>query len=336
MIDFFRCSPPSSRGGRNALPLCCVLFVALAATGFAYAQAYPTKPIRLVVGLGAGAQTDTIARLIGQKLSESWGQPVVIDNRTGAGGVLAASTVAKSTPDGHTLLLLTSFAISAALYPNLPYDPLKDFAGVAQIGYTTQALATAPSQGIKTVQELIALARAQPGKILYASGAAGLATHLNGEKFRLAAGIKVVNVAFKGGSDVVIETLAGRTHYCFAGLAPVLPFIKDGRLLALAVNAPQRSPALPEVPTLGETLPEFKKPESSSGLLAPAKTPRAILNQISKEIARVMQLPDIKERMHAIGLAPAPTTPEEYDKILREQITALSKLVRDAGLRPSN
>lgn len=316
---------------RNSRYVLSVLFSGAAVP--ALAQPFPAKPVRLVVGLGAGAQTDTIARLIGQKLSESWGQPVVIENRTGAGGVIAASMVAKATPDGHTLLLLTSFAISAALSTNLPYDPLKDFAGVAQVGFTTQALAAAPAWGVKSVKELIALAQSQPGKILYASGAAGLASHLNGEKFRLAAGIKVVNVAFKGGSDVVIETLAGRTQYCFAGLAPVLPFIRDGRLLALAVNTPQRSPVLPDVPTLGETLIEFRKPESSSGMLAPAHTPRPILNQISKEIARVLNLPDVKERLQAIGLTPAPSTPDEYDKILREQITALSKLVRDAGLR---
>lgn len=316
---------------RNSRYVLSVLFSGAAVP--ALAQPFPAKPVRLVVGLGAGAQTDTIARLIGQKLSESWGQPVVIENRTGAGGVLAASMVAKATPDGHTLLLLTSFAISAALSTNLPYDPLKDFAGVAQVGFTTQALAAAPAWGVKSVKELIALAQSQPGKILYASGAAGLASHLNGEKFRLAAGIKVVNVAFKGGADVVIETLAGRTQYCFAGLAPVLPFIRDGRLLALAVNTPHRSPVLPDVPTLGETLLEFRKPESSSGMLAPAHTPRPILNQISKEIARVLNLPDVKERLQAIGLTPAPSTPDEYDKILREQITALSKLVRDAGLR---
>ncbi len=312
------------------LPL---LFALAAAPGFAQQLSFPSKPVRLVVGLSAGAQTDTIARLIGQKLSEVWGQPVVVDNRTGAGGVIAASLVAKAAPDGHTLLLLTSFAISAALSPNLPYDPIRDFAGVAQVGFTTQALAAAPSWGVKSVKELITLAQSQPGKIIYATGAAGLASHLNGEKFRLAAGIKVVNVAFKGGSDVVIETLAGRTQYCFAGLAPVLPFIKDGRLLALAVNAPQRLQVLPDVPTLGETLPEFKKPESSSGMLAPANTPRPILNQISKDIARVINLPDMRERLQAIGLTPAPSTPEEYDKILREQITALSRLVRDAGLR---
>lgn len=296
-------------------------------------QDYPSRPIRLVVGLSAGAQTDIIARLLAQKLSEGWGQSVVVDNRTGAGGVLAASMVAKAAPDGHTLLLLTSFAISAAVHPNLPYDPIKDFAGVTQIGFTTQALATSASSSAKSVKELIALAQAQPGKLLYASGAAGLASHLNGEKFRLAAGIKVVNVAFKGGSDVVIETLAGRTHYCFAGLAPVLPFIKDGRMLALAVNSPQRSPVLPDVPTLGETLSEFKKPESSSGMLAPAKTPPAILNKIGREIARVLALPDIRERLLAIGLTPAPTTPDEFDRILREQIAALTKLAKDAGLR---
>ena len=309
--------------------------VALAAAPvFAQAQQkFPSKPVRLVVGVPAGSGPDTFARIIGQKMSESWGRPVVVDNRPGAGGALAGGIVAKAAPDGHTLLLTPSFAISAALHPNLPYDPLKDFAGVTQIGFNIQALIVAPSLGVKSVNDLIALAKAQPGKIIYSSGGAGSNTHLSGERFRLAAGIKVVNVAFKAGSEALIETLAGRTHYCFAGVAPALQFIQDGKLLALAVNAPQRLPILPDVPALAETLPDFKKPESSTGLLAPAKTPRPVLNQISKEVARILDLPDIKERLQAFGFAPAPSTPEEYDKIVREQIETLTKLVRDAGLR---
>ncbi|MCC7483446.1 MAG: tripartite tricarboxylate transporter substrate binding protein [Burkholderiales bacterium] len=307
---------------------------AVAAPGLAQAQQrFPTKPIRLVTGSAPGAQTNTVARMIARKMSESWGQPVVVDNRPGAAGVLAASMVAKATPDGHTLLIASSFPISAALYANLPYDPLKDFAGVTQIAHFTQALLVAPSLGVRSVKDLIALARAQPGKIIWSSGVAGLPSHLNGERFRLAAGIKVVNVAFKAGIEACIETLTGRTHYCVAGLTPVLPFIKDGKLLALAVTTPQRSPAVPEVPAMAETLPDFKKPESSYGLLAPAKTPRPVLNQISKEVARILDHSDIKERLQAFGSVPAPTTPQEYDKILREQIETLSRLARDAGLR---
>ena len=312
-----------------------VLAGSTVATGPASAQQkFPSKPIRLVVGFAPGSGADAYARMIGQKMSESWAQPVVVDNRPGAGGVLAAAQVAKAAPDGHTLLFGSNFAISAALQPNLPYDPFKDFAGVTQIGFGTQVLVVAPALDVKSVKDLIALAKAQPGKIIFGSPSAGGPTHLSGARFNLAAGIKVVHVAFKGSPEAMIEVLAGRTHYSVLPLVTPLPYIKDGKLLALAVNTAQRSPVLPDVPALAETLPEFKRPETSTGLLVPAGTPRPILNQISKEIARILDLPDIKERLQFIGFAPAPTTPEEYDKILREQIETLTKLVRDAGLRP--
>ncbi|OGA06089.1 MAG: hypothetical protein A2W68_17045 [Betaproteobacteria bacterium RIFCSPLOWO2_02_64_14] len=298
-------------------------------------QKFPSKPIRLVVAFTAGGSTDTIARMIGQKMSESWGQSVVVDNRGGAGGTLAASAVAKAAPDGHTLLLPGgNFVINPVLQPNLPYDPFKDFAGVTQLGFGTQVLSVAPALGVKSVEDLIALAKAQPGKIIFGSPPVGAGTHLNGARFNLAAGIRVVTVAFKGGQEALIQTLGGRTHYAISGLAVALPFIKDGKLLALAVTTPQRSPVLPEVPTLAETLPEFRRSETSIGLLAPAKTPPPILNQISKEVARILDLPAIKEQLQGIGIVPVPTTPEEYDKIFRAQIEILSKLVRDAGLRP--
>jgi tripartite-type tricarboxylate transporter receptor subunit TctC len=321
-----------------------IVFATVVVTGVALAAApgmpqaqqnYPGKPIRVVISSTAGSQPDSIARMLGQKMSESWGQPVVVDNRPGAGGVLAASPVARAAPDGHTLLYaLPNFSISVALQPSLPYDPLKDFSGITQIGFTTNVLVVAPALGVKSVNDFIALARNQPGKLIFGTSPTGSAAHLSGARFNVVAGIKTVHVAFKGGPEATIEVLAGRIHYHIGTLGVLLPFIRDGRLLALAVASPQRSPALPDVPALGEMLAEFKRPETSHALLAPAGTPRPVLNQISKEIARILDLPDVKERLQGIGYVSAPSTPEECNKILRAQIETLSRLVRDAGLRP--
>ena len=305
------------------------------APDIAQAQTYPSKPIRIVAATTAGGQPDSIARMIGQKLSESWARPVIIDNRPGGGGLLAGGTVAKAAPDGHTVLyVLPIFTTGAVLQPSLPYDPLKDFTGIIQIGYSTNVLIVSPALGVKSVKDFIALAKAQPGKILYGSSAVGTGSHLNGARFALAAGIKVVTVAFKGGPEAVIEVMAGRTHYSSVTLFSALPHINDGKLVALAVATPQRAPQLPDVPALAETMPDFKRPENSTGLLAPAGTPRPILVQISKDVARVLDLPDVKERLQAMGYFPAPSTPEEFDNILRAQIETLSRVVRDAGLRP--
>jgi tripartite-type tricarboxylate transporter receptor subunit TctC len=271
--------------------------------------------------------------MIGEKMSLSWGTAVVVDNRPGGAGIIAASTVAKATPDGHTLLFSVGFAITAALHPNLlPYDPWKDFARVAQIGHGTSILVVAPALGVTSVSELIAIAKTQPGKIIFGSGAAGSGIHLTGARFNRAAGIKVTTVAFKGGPEAMLEVVAGRSHYTIVPLATALPFIKGGKVMALALSRPQPD-LLPDVPGLADTLPEFKRSEISYGVLAPVGTPRATLNQISREAARILDLPDIKERLQAIGFVPAPTTPEEYDKILREQIEILSTLAVDTGLR---
>jgi tripartite-type tricarboxylate transporter receptor subunit TctC len=268
-------------------------------------------------------------------MSESWGQPVVVDNRPGAQGVLAGTPVAKAAPDGHTLLYaLPNFAIGATLQANLPYDPLKDFAGITQIGFGTNVLVVAPALGARSVSELVALAKAQPGKLIFGSSPTGSAAHLSGARFNVVAGIKTVHVAFKGGPEATIEVLAGRIHYHIGTLGVLLPFIKDGKLVALAVLSPQRTPALPDVPALGELLAEFKRPETSHGLLAPAGTPRAILSRINKEVARILDRPDLRERAQSFGYVLEPSTPEEYDKILRAQIQTLTKLVQDAGLKP--
>ena len=322
---------------RHAPALRLAILCALCAAD-AQAQAqhkYPSKPIRLVISTTAGGQPDMIARLITQKMHESWGQPVIVDNRPGGGGTLAASPVARATPDGHTLLyILPNFATSAVLQPSLPYDPLKDFAGASHIGMSTNVLVVSPTLGVKTLNELVALAKAQPGKLVHASSATGSASHLTGARLNLITGIKVVNVAFKGGPDATIEVLAGRASYHVGTMGVCLPFIKEGKLVALGVTTPQRAPVLPDVPTLGEILPEFKRPETSHGLVAPAGTPRPILNQLSKEIARILDLPDVKERLQNISYVSAPSTPEEYDRILRAQIEGLAKIVRDAGLKP--
>jgi tripartite-type tricarboxylate transporter receptor subunit TctC len=297
-------------------------------------QKFPTKPIRIVVPFSPGGGVDMLARVIAQKMGENWGQPVVIENRTGAGGTIGTAIVAKATPDGHTLLVSSpSFAVTAATHPNLPYDPLKDFAGVTRIGFSKTVLVVTPTLGVKTLNDFIELARARPGKILFSSSGAGGSSHINGERFRLAAGFKPVHVAFKGSADAMLEVVAGRVHYVVTGLTTTLPYIKDGRLIALAVATPGRSPLLPDVPALAETLPGYKR-DGSHVMLAPAGTPRTTLNQISNEVRRVFELPDVKARVGNFDFLLAPTTPEELDKILRADIQTFTEVAVLAGLRP--
>ncbi len=308
------------------------LFAAISATLSHAQQKYPSKPIRLVIAGTAGGTPDNLARLIGPRMSESFGQPVIIENRAGASGVLAANIVAKAAPDGYTLLAVApTFAVSAALQPSLPYDPLKDFSAVASIGFSTGAIIVAPSTGVKSARDLIALGHARPGKLLFGSSGAGSILHLNAERFLFAAGMKAVHVGFKGQSEALIEIVAGRVHFGAFGLGPAFPLIKDGRLLLVAVN-PTRTPLFPDVPALPEILPGVGR-DGSQMWLAPAGTPRAILQQLSKEIARIVGLPEVQERLQAISFNVAPTTPEETDRMLRTDVAAFSKLVRDVGLK---
>ena len=319
----------------KSIPGVVALAFAVAVPGFAQnAERFPTKPVRIVVGFSAGSATDITARMIGPKLAELWGQAVVIENRSGAGSTLANAMVAQATPDGHTLLMVsTSFAITATLQKNLPYDARKDFRGVTQVGSSTGALMVAPSLGVKSVKELIALAKERPGKILYASTGAGSGIHMSTERFNMVAGIRPVHVAFKGQPEMIIEMVTGRVHFGFPGLGPAMVFIKDGRLLPLAVNTPKRSPQLPDVPAMVEIIPEFER-DASHALMAPARAPTPIVRQIARDVARVLELPDVKERMYAISFDPAPTTPEEYDKIVRQQLETFSRVAKAIGMIP--
>ena len=297
-------------------------------------QGFPSKPIRLVVATSPGSQPDGLSRMLGQKLSESWARPVVMDNRPGAGGSLAATMVAKAATDGHTILYaLPNFAITAVLQPNHAYEPLKQFTGITQIGFSTNVLVVAPSLGVKSVNDLITLAKSKPGKLIFGSGGAGTAGHLSAARLNVVSGIKAVHVAFNGAPQAAIEVLTGRAQYHVGTMGVTLPFIQEGKLIALAVMTPQRSPVLPDVPALAETLPEFRRPETSHAILAPAGTPRAIIDRINQDIARILELPDVKERVQSIGFVAAPTTPDECNNILRSQLETLSTLVSDAGLR---
>jgi tripartite-type tricarboxylate transporter receptor subunit TctC len=280
-----------------------------------------------------GSPSDILTRTVAPRLAEMWGQPVVIENRPGAAGTIAAAILSKAAPDGYTLLLISAqFTIGAAMHTNLPYDPLKDFAGVTQIGFSTSVLPVHPTLGPKTLKEFVAYAQARPGKILFSSGGAGSSTHLNAERFNVAAGIKAVHVGYKGTPDALLEVAGGRVQYCIVGLGSAMPLIKDGKLLALAVSTPQRSPLLPDVPVIADVVPGFGR-DGSHSLIAPAGTPMAIRNQIARDVARVFEQPDVREKLFAQAYHPAPTTPLEHDKILREQIIGFGEIIKRLGLK---
>jgi tripartite-type tricarboxylate transporter receptor subunit TctC len=317
--------------GQRRLVFLLLLLAALAA----HAQSpYPSKPIRMIVSSTAGGQPDTVARMIGQKMTEAWGYPVVIDNRAGAAGTIAASAVAKAAPDGYTLLYAPpNLAINAATLPKLPYDTFKDLAPVVHVGISTNVLVVSPSLNAKSIKEFVAVARAQPDKLILASSTPGSAGYLSGARFNLITGITALHVPFKGATEATIEVVAGRAHYHIGTMGSTLPFIKEKKLLALGVTSPQRASALPEVPALGELLPEFARPETSHGILAPAATPRSLVTRLNGEVVRILALPDVKEKLASISYTIAPSTPEDYGNILRGQVEALAKVARDAGIQ---
>lgn len=296
--------------------------------------AYPTKPVRLILASAAGGQPDTVARVIAQKMADAWGHPVVVDARPAAAGLVAASAVVKAAPDGYTLLYAPpNLAINAVTVSKLPYDTFRDLMPVVHVGISTNVLVASPALGAKSLKEFIPAARAQPDKLILVN-TAGSAGYLSGARFNLLTGISALHVPFKGGVEAMLEVVSGRAHYHVGTMGSTLPFIKDRKLIALAVTSPQRSPILPDVPALGESIPEFARPETSHGILAPTGTPPATVARINGEVVRVLNLADVKEKLGAISYVIAPSTPEEYAAILRTQIEALGKVVRDARIEP--
>ena len=313
----------------------CLAATAPAAHSADPAAGYPNRPIRVVVPFTPGGQPDIVARLIGPKLTESLGQQVVVDNRPGAGGVIGGRIVAGSTPDGYTLLSVSAaHAIAPATRANPGYHPLKDFAGVSMVSTAAYYLVVPNSLEARTVKELIALAKARPGQLNFTSAGAGSATHFGAEMFKHAAGIDVVHVPHRGIPEALTDTIAGRTHFFMAPFGSTAGLLKDGRLRALAVSTPQRTRANPEIPTIAESgLPGFRY-DSWGAWYAPAKTPRAIINKLNREVGRVLRLPEIEQRLLAIGIEPAPTTPAELDKFTAQQVAVAAELARRAGIKP--
>ena len=301
----------------------------------AFSQAYPNKPVRIVVPFTPGSATDTLARTYGQKLSEMWNQPVVVENKPGAGGTIGAAFVAKSTPDGYTLLVHSAAqAYNPSIYASLTYDTVKDFVDIAALGGQPNVLVVAPSLGVKSVAELIALAKKKPGELNYASAGSGSGTHINGEKFKLAAGIDVLHVPYKGTPEALTDTIAGRVTYYFAPISAALPFVREGKLVALAVSTAKRASALPNVPTVAESgLPGFDY-SLWVGIFAPAGTPPAIVDKIARDVRLAAQAADVKERFATLGAEPMPMTPAEFKQFVDGEITESAKVIKAAGIKP--
>jgi len=311
-----------------------LIVIGIAAAVAQTSQDYPTRPIRLIIPFTAGSATDLLARRIATKMGENWNQQVVVDNRGGGGGTVGMNIVANAPPDGYTLLTHSiAFAMSSALYSKLPFDPIKDFAPASQLVVSTSLMVTAPSLGVKSVKELIALAKQKPGQLSFGSSGVGSGTHLNAEQFRFAAGIDVVHVPYKGVPEVLIDVMTGRIHYFLSPLVPTLPFLKDGRLIPLAVTTARRTPVLPDVPTMAEAaLPGYEF-QAWFGVFAPARTPRPIVEKISREIARIVELPDIKRTFQLQGEEGRASTPDEFSRFVRSEIDKISKIVKQAGVK---
>jgi tripartite-type tricarboxylate transporter receptor subunit TctC len=309
--------------------------VAICAPLAATAQSnWPDKPIHIIVPFTAGSGTDIVARTIAEPMSRGLGQPIVIENRPGAGGTLGASQVAKSPPDGYTLLVHSAGHVAnSAIYSQLSYDTLKDFAGVTPLASLPNVLVVAPSKGFKTVGDLVKKARANPGQLNYGSAGNGSATHMNAEIFRLSAKFDAQHVPYKGTPEAMTETATGRIDFFFAPMSSALPQIKDGRLQALAVGTAQRSPLLPDVPTTIEA----GYPNSDYvfwvALFAPAATPRPIIDRLNAEALKALAMPEIKEKLAVLGAEPMPMAPAAFDAFLKSETARMSLVVKSAGIQ---
>lgn len=320
---------------RTAVAAVAVLAGAAALTPLsASAQAgYPNKPIRVIVPFPAGSTTDIIARAIADKMGQSMGQQLVIENKAGASGTIGQAQVAAAAPDGYTIMVhSSSHTVSPHTFNKLPFDTIADFTPVTPISSTPNVLVIAPSKNIKTLQELLAYGRANPGKLNFASAGQGSATHLNAEKFKLAAKLEATNIPFKGSAEAVTEVMAGRVDYYFSPIAPVIGQIRSGQLLPLAVGSPRRAAALPQVPTTAEAGVPGSEFNFWIGMFAPAKTPAAIVNRLQDEVVKALNTPEVKERFNTLGADAWTMEPAAFDAYIRQEINANAALVKAAGL----
>jgi len=310
-------------------------FALLSPFAAAAQSGYPNKPIRVIVPFAAGSTTDIIARAISDKMGQSMGQTLVIDNRGGASGTIGQAAVAQAAPDGYTIMIhSSSHTVSPSTFAKLPFDTVGDFVGVTPISTTPNVLVMSPSKNIKTLQELLSAARAKPGSMNFASAGQGSATHLNAEKFKLAAKIDATNIPFKGSAEAVTEVIAGRVDYYFSPIAPVIGQIRNGQLLPLAVGSPKRASALPQVPTTAEAGVPGSEFNFWIGMMAPAKTPKEIVNRLHDEVVKALNTPEVKERFATLGADAWTLSPEQFDSYIRDEIKSNAVLVKAAGLQP--
>ena len=312
-----------------------MLILLVGGCGDAVAQTWPSKPIRAVVPFAAGSATDIVPRVVLEPLSAQIGQPIVVENRGGAGTTIGAAVVAKAEPDGYTVLATSSaHTLVPTVYPNASYDTAADFAAVVSLGTSPNVLVVSPSKGFKTAHDLVAAAKARPGAFNFASAGVGTATHLSAERFRMAAGFDAVHIPFRGGAEAITEVLSGRAEFYFCPLGTALPQVRDGKLLALAVSGPKRAALLPDVPSVLELFPNSDYP-FWIGIFMPAKTPRDIIEKFHREAVTTMQFPNVKDRLETLGMEPMALTPAEFDTHVRAEIGTTGVLAKAAGLKPN-
>ncbi|HYC14569.1 MAG TPA: tripartite tricarboxylate transporter substrate binding protein [Stellaceae bacterium] len=298
------------------------------------ASDYPSRPIHILVGFTPGGGPDITARWIAQKLGDAWKQQVIVDNRPGAGGTIAAGTVARAAPDGYTLLSVSSaHAVAAAIYAKLPYDTFKDLAGITETASSSYVLVVPPSLGIRSPRELIAAAKARPGQLNFASAGVGSGTHFAGEMFKAMAGIEVVHVPFKGIPESLTETMTGRVQFFMAPIANAINLVREGKLSGLAVSSAKRDILLPDLPTVSEAGVPGYESILWFGLLTSSGVPRPVVNKLNAEITRILRGSDTYERFAPIGMTPRPMSPEEFDALIRNDVAVFSKIAREANIK---
>ena len=306
----------------------------LLAAGAAAQDRFPAKPIRMLVPFSAGSATDFFARLLGQKMTEHWGQQVVVDNRPSAGGVVASETLLAALPDGYTLMLVSiGHAVNASLYSKLPYDTIRDFAGITLVADTPTVLVVTPALGLKSVKDLVDLAKSKPGQINYASAGIGSGAHINAEQFKLATGINVVHVPFKGTPEALTNVIGGSVQFFFSPITGAVTLVKGGKITALAVSTRERSPVLPDLPSAAEVgVPGFEF-NLWTGLVGPGKLTKDVKDKLNKEAVTILAAPEVKERMLTQGATPHPMSPAQFDAFIKAEVERLAKVVKASGAR---